>query len=233
MSLLLKMNKSVFAANVMSVPLQTVKEIKHKLSIERPDLLRDLKTCDMAKLETTQHMIRHLVDLKKTMNVMFALFIVLVTECEETAQWEDIVLEKKEEMRLLDDDRTCACGKNDCFYMGIYKGDTGNLLLGSTCVEKTGIATSAELARQQRDLVLERTPEGLIELADKATKLALKKEERLERAVLKAEKALAKNPTLETRLNYKTAVIAMSKEAMDRQRQLYILHNIENKPSKR
>ena len=119
------------------------------------DAVVGLRSDEPAELEAAQQEIRKALEMPKGNEACFAVFLALVSDLSNKNSWEDLQLRYIEKTRLHTGEpvaRVCACGQHDCLYMGIFHGDFGNLLLGSTCITKIGITTKKELAKQQRDL---------------------------------------------------------------------------------
>ena len=132
---------------------ETVK--RSLLAFQSSDMVFALRSEDPGKLEEAQQKIRKVLDTVKGPAATFATFLALVSDLSNKGSWEDLQLRYTEKTRLYTGDpvaRVCACGQKDCLYMGIFHGELGNLLLGSTCITKIGITTKKELAKQQRDL---------------------------------------------------------------------------------
>jgi hypothetical protein len=144
---------TIFSATTLEF--QTVKCSLEPLKSSRPDLTRALCSTDPGVLEIAQQQLREVIDLSlmRGNTSAFATFIALVSDLTNKSSWEDLRLQYNEKTTLLpelDDTRECACGKSDCKYMGVFHGELGNLLLGSTCIAKIGITNKKELAKQQR-----------------------------------------------------------------------------------
>lgn len=128
-------------------------------TVQLSDVVAGLRSDDPAALEATQHKIRKILDVEllNGHTSTFAVFLALVSDLSNKNSWEDLQLRYTEKTRLYEGEliaRVCACGKNDCLYMGVFHGELGNLLLGSTCITKIGITPKKELAKQQRELKL-------------------------------------------------------------------------------
>ena len=122
-----------------------------------PGMVAALRSVDPGVLEVAQQELRKVLDLDllKGNTSTFATFIALVSDLTNKSSWEDLRLQYTEKTRLYEGEpiaRVSACGKSDCMYMGVFHGELGNLLLGSTCITKIGITTKKELAKQQREL---------------------------------------------------------------------------------
>jgi hypothetical protein len=137
-----------------SLDFEMVKSSLEPLKSSRPDLTRALCSTDAGVLEVAQQELRRAIDksFTKGHTSAFATFVALVSDLTNKSSWEDLRLQYTEKTTLIDmdDTRECACGKCDCRYMGVFHGELGNLLLGSTCIAKIGIMTKKELAKQQR-----------------------------------------------------------------------------------
>ena len=136
---------------------ETVKRLLQPFKSRCPDMIRSLCSTDPAVLEETQQELRKVLDLDllKGHTASFATFIAIVSDLTDKCSWEDLRLQYTEKTSLYQGEqvaRVCACGQNDCIYMGVFHGELGNLLLGSTCITKIGITTKKELAKQQREL---------------------------------------------------------------------------------
>jgi len=143
--------QTIFSTTTLDFEL--VKASLEPFKSSNPDLTRALCSSDAGVLEVAQQQLRMVLD-KRFMRgntSAFATFIALVSDLTNKSSWEELRVQYSEKQTIdLDEPRECACGKSDCIYMGIFHGETGNLLLGSTCIAKMGITNPKELAKQKR-----------------------------------------------------------------------------------
>jgi len=149
------LSKTIFSTTTLDF--EMVKCSLQPLKASRPDLIQSLCTTDPGVLEVAQKELRKVLDLELMHGhtSSFAMFLALVSDLTNKSSWEELRL-KYTDKTMLDEGepfaRVCACGQTDCIYMGVFHGELGNLLLGSTCITKIGITTKQELAKQQRAL---------------------------------------------------------------------------------